>query len=911
MKKEMKEVGRGRRPERICGGLGLVRALSLGLLLCLPMLAETPSKTYDPYAPLPQDAGAAGLSQMLLHLQTTARLMQTVAHPDDEDGGMLTLESRGEGASALLMTLNRGEGGQNKIGSNLFDVLGVLRTLELTASDRYYGVEQRFSRVADFGYSKNPEETFQKWQGHDIALGDMVRVIRTFRPDVLVARFSGTERDGHGHHQASAILTREAFRVAADPSRFSEQIKQGLQPWQAKKLYIGNVCGFGALTCPPENYTVKLNTGAVNPALGMSYIQFAMEGLRHQLSQGAGGWSVDAGPHFAFYKLVDSVLPPTTDKDGHEKNFWDGLDTSLPGLAERLGEEEKKVPWLRTGLGEMQDNVKKAQAAADPALASQFLLSGLEVTQQLTQRIETSTLSGPAKDDLLVELKTKQQQFEKAANLAAGVEFHITVAGPAGANPDEAFVAVPGQNFELTAHFSSHVNANLRKIELDLPAGWTSKLVHANPDSQQVNSAETFQVTVPADAKYTRPYWHRDNPEVDSVNTIDDPHDATLPFSPPPVQAHAVYALDGKIGVARAVAMAKYKDPAAGEVERPLAVAPAFSVMLEPGSQTIRMAGDPGCDVRVGVSYNLSAVAKGNLRLQVPPNWRVEPAELPVEFHQRGEKRDFQFKVFPASLKEGRAEIRAVLTSGGKDYTEGYSLVTREDLASAYYYQPAVQRVSVVDVNVPKGLKVGYIMGAGDDIPTVLEQIGMNVTLIPAEKLASEDLSRYGTIVLGIRAYDTQKDLIANNKKLLDYVSAGGTLVVQYNTGVGDFNGGHFTPYPAQLGRGRVSVEEAPVETLAPEDRAFRYPNQITQKDFEGWVQERGLYFMDQWDGNFKPLLASHDPGEPPLKGGLLEAKYGKGVYIYAGYAFFRQLPAGVPGAIRLYVNLLSAGREK
>ena len=243
------------------------------------------------YDPLPQETGANGLKLMLRRLQTTGRLMQTTAHPDDEDGGMLTLEARGKGVSTLLMTLNRGEGGQNKLGSNLFDALGVLRTLELLAADRYYGVEQRFSRVADFGYSKTAEETFQKWQGHDIALSDMVRVIRTFRPDVLVARFSGTERDGHGHHQASAILTREAFRAAADPKRFPEQIAAGLQPWQPKKLYIGNVCGFGAKTCDAANYTVKLNTGTVDPLLGASYIQFAMLGLRHQKSQGAANWT--------------------------------------------------------------------------------------------------------------------------------------------------------------------------------------------------------------------------------------------------------------------------------------------------------------------------------------------------------------------------------------------------------------------------------------------------------------------------------------------------------------------------------------------------------------------------------------------------------------------------------------------
>src|SRR5216683_2577656 len=274
--------------------LGLALPLSLGTLFAAAP-AQAPAAGQSPVDPLPPDTGVTGLKQMLVRLQTTARLMQTTAHPDDEDGGMLALESRGHGATTLLMTLTRGEGGQNKVGSNLFDVLGVLRALELTASDRYYGVEQRFSRVADFGYSKNPEETFQKWGGHDIALGDMVRVIRTFRPDVLVARFSGTDRDGHGHHQASAILTKEAFRAAADSNRFPEQIREGLRPWQAEKLYIGNVCGFFSTTCADENWTVKLDRGVVDPVLGMSYAQMAADGLAHQRSQGHGEYKVPPG----------------------------------------------------------------------------------------------------------------------------------------------------------------------------------------------------------------------------------------------------------------------------------------------------------------------------------------------------------------------------------------------------------------------------------------------------------------------------------------------------------------------------------------------------------------------------------------------------------------------------------------
>jgi hypothetical protein len=366
--------------------------------------------------------------------------------------------------------------------------------------------------------------------------------------------------------------------------------------------------------------------------------------------------------------------------------------------------------------------------------------------------------------------------------------------------------------------------------------------------------------------------------------------------------------------------MVKYRDASGAIAERPLAVAPAFSVMLDPGEQVIPTEDGPQSRVKVDVSSNLNSKAlpaahgagdpeeQGVLRVEVPDSWRVEPGQRDIAFHERGERQSEDFKVLPGNRTEGRQEIQASLKSGHRNYDEGFSVVTREDLGTFYYYQPAVQRVSVVDVKVPKDMKVGYVMGAGDEIPTVLQQIGMDVTMIPAEKLSSEDLSRYPTIVLGIRAYDTQKDVIANNKRLLDFVQAGGRLVVQYNAAAADFNAGKFTPYPATLSRARVSVEEAPVAILDPASPIFHSPNEITQKDFEGWVQERGLYFMSQWDPNYTPLLESHDPGEGEQKGGLLVAHYGKGTYIYTGYAFFRQLPAGVPGAVRLFVNLV-AGR--
>jgi LmbE family N-acetylglucosaminyl deacetylase len=899
------------------------------------------------YDPLPQDIGEDGLQLTLRKLKTTGRLMQIDAHPDDEDGGMLTLEARGQGVETLLMTLTRGEGGQNKLGSNLFDVLGVLRTLEVLAADRYYGVEQRFSSVADFGYSKTPEETFQKWHGHDIALGDIVLVIRTFRPDVLIARFSGTERDGHGHHQASAILTKEAFRAAADPNRFPEQIAEGLQPWQPKKLYIGNVCGFGAATCDAEKYTVKLNTGKVDPVLGTSYVQFALKGLQHQESQGLAGVSVPQGDRFTYYKLVDAapelLMTAAKDKDGHEQDFFDGIDVTLAGAAARLGDEEKRAPWLHGELQSIAAEIKRAddKAESDPASTGEPLSKAAASLEAAMDRLSKSSVSDVAKANVMLLLETKRQQAQRAANIALSLRLEANVVSgtdhgkTAPPFKDALTVVSPGQIFQITAkmHNGSERWLLVDHAELEGGEAWIQQ---ADAGQMTVGPGQdyyaNFALKVPADAPVSRPYWHRDNPETDSLNTIDDERYRTLPFAPPPLRVRVHYELiesnrlhspapemlrkhgdkETPPQEIAATVYAPFTQEDGSRYRFPLAVAPVFSLSLEPGEQVLPVSDGRQLTVKVGADSNLSGAPGGTLHLKLPANWRDQPNQLQLSLPKRGDQCDSSFNVQPASLQEEREEIRALLEAGGERYTEGYTLVTREDLGAAYYYQPALQHVSIVDVKVPKDLKLGYIMGAGDDIPTVLEQIGMNVTMIPADKLPTEDLSKYQTIVLGIRAYDTQNDVIANNKRLLDYVSAGGRLVVQYNTmgsfGVPiDFNGGKYTPYPATLSRARVSVEEAPVRILEPSNAIFHYPNEITQKDFEGWVQERGLYFMSQWDSHFTPLLESHDPGEPEQKGGLLIAQYGKGTYIYTGYAFFRQLPAGVPGAVRLFVNLVSA----
>ena len=587
------------------------------------------------------------------------------------------------------------------------------------------------------------------------------------------------------------------------------------------------------------------------------------------------------------------------------------------------------MPWLRPALVEMAGRLKQAEVTreSDPSAAALPLFAVARSIALLAAekgKIESSALSPTAKADLMQRLREKRGEAETGGNLAMNVTLEASVLSPTGATlpheRDALTVISPGQKFtvQVRLHNGSKYPLCVRGVSLeDLSSSGTPQvLVDERADSGPIHPGQDhdteLHLTLPPNALVTRPYWHRDHPEEDAVNTLDQPRYATLPFTPTPFHVRAEYGCTESIPAGSRVGISSellvhFLDDGGREQKRTLAVAPEFSVMLEPGGLVIPVERGSSSSVKVEVSSNRDGTPGGKLHLEAPLGWRIEPAELPVRLDRRGQTEAYRFQVVPASLKEGRAEIRAVLEAGGKQYSEGYSLVTREDLGSFYYYQPAVQRVSMVDVKLPHQRKVGYIMGAGDDIPTVLEQIGMPVTLIPAEQLGSQDLSGLGTVVLGIRAYDTQKDVAANNPKLLDYVARGGTLVVQYNAGLGEFNHGHFTPYPAELSRVRVSVEEAPVQILAPADPLLHEPNQITQRDFDGWVQERGLYFMDQWDDHFKPILASADPGEEPQKGGLLKTQYGKGTYIYTGYAFFRQLPAGVPGAIRLFVNLLSA----
>ncbi len=758
-----------------------------------------------------------------------------------------------------------------------------------------------------------------------MALGDIVRAIRTFRPDVLTSRFSGTPRDGHGNHEASGVLTREAFRAAGDPNKFPEQIKEGLLAWQAKKLYLGNPPRmFQGGNIADEDYTLKLDTGEYSPVLGMSYAQFGLEGLAHQTSQGTGGIRVPPGHRYTYYKLMDSVLAPKP--SAHENDFLDGVDTSLLGLAARLGAEESKVPFLRPALESLQryaNEASKLFSMHDPSACAPALLAGRVETKALVTRLEGSKLSPSAKADLLSALRTKEEQFEQAANESLGVVLEATV-DVSGAPPAPSYfprmeqtlmLATPGQTFTLTARLYNRGKspAKVVRVALDLPEGWKSNGLKTEEGVVTAgdNFSAQFQVTVPENASSTRPYWSRIDPQAENIYTISDPKLLTLPLPPYPIHAAVVFSVPQGNGEAHALAKIKFVDPSAGQSERALAVGAPLSLLLTTPVVVVPVTGASSPTIDISVRSNVQSPVHATLKLETPQGWRTEPESIAVNLDHDGYVNSYTFQVTPQNLKEGTYQVTARADYNGKQYAEGFKLITRPDLDSFYAYRPATQNVQAVDVKLPPQLKVGYIMGAGDEIPSVLKSVGLNVNLVSPQELASGDLSRFDTIVTGIRAYDVRTDVREQNRRLLDYVNRGGTLIVQYNQSTSAFNEGHYTPFPATASNARVSVEEQPVEILAPEERVFSYPNKIAAKDFDGWVQERGLYFMSQWDPQFKPLISCYDPGESPQKGGLLMTRYGQGTYIYSGYAFFRQLPAGVPGAIRLFVNLLSAGHEE
>lgn len=880
------------------------RVVACGLFLCLiypSFLRAARAQMQEPS----ENKGAAAAWRALLRLRTTATVLHTTAHPDDEDGAMLAWLSRHEGVRTGLLTLNRGEGGANLVGSELYDALGILRTEELLAAGRYYGVDQMFTRVTDFGFSKRMDETLEHW-GKDVVLGDVVRAVRMYRPDVIISRFHGKPRDGHGNHQTAGLMSAEVFRAAADPNAFPEQIKAGLPPWQVKKLYRS--------VRESEPATLRVDVGAYDPLTGKSYREIARDGLAHQRSQGAGAVRIPPGSAMSSWLLEESRLP----KADKEQSIFDGLNTTILGLAKLAGSTNINAELVIINSS-VEAAIKKFDARQPWAIAAD-LIAGQRATRALIEKVKASSIEDASKDHLLFLLGNKEREFNEAMNKALGLVMEVLVdpAKPAegpGAffQPRETFnVAIPGQQFSLTMSVVNRSPVALSRAETILAPkpGWEIKAkppVGNLPVNNSTLKAQ-FEIKVPDNAEYTRLYWSRANELREHIYTINNPEYLGLPFAPPDLVGWFNYEVDSVRFHLTQPAQTVYIDRPWGEQRRLLTVAPAMSVALAPRVGVVPIAAaNSTFNASVKVMNNVKGNATGQVRLQLPAGWTATPAAAPFSFTHEGEIANFTFNVSVPRVTAGTDyKVQAVAEYSGKQYTEGYEVIAHRDNEPRHLYRPAEMAVRGIAVNVAPNLHVGYVMGVGDEVPQALEQIGVKVTMLGEQDLASGNLDGYDAIIIGIRATAVRDDLKAYSKRLLEYCERGGNLVYQYQTQ--EFDAAPYGPYPYKLGARaeEVSEEDSKVTILDPANPVFNWPNKITAADFNGWVEERGSKWMSTWDDRYKPLLESHDREQAPQKGGLMYAQYGKGTFVYAAYAFYRQLPAGVQGGYKLFANIIS-----
>ncbi len=857
---------------------------------------------------VPQDTGAAGAWQKIQKLKTTASVLHGTAHPDDEHGGVLAKLSRGDGARVMMLTLTRGESGDNAIGPQLFDALALIRTDELLTADTYYGVdEQYFSTMIDYGFSKRLDETTDKW-GLENAFRDVVRVIRMARPWVVISRFQGNARDGHGNHSAAGLLSQQASEAAGDPNRFPEQIKEGLRPWSPLKVYIGGVRA-------DENWTVRIDSGEYNPVLGDSYANIASVGLSFQRSQNGGRYAPSAGPNYWYYtRTASRVTAP--DK---ESSIFDGIDTTYAGLFKTLG---RTAPaGVDATLAGIDAAVARAIATfkfTDPVSAVPALAEGLRLTRDV--------LAKSANDaDVMHVLRIKERQFQDAISAALGLELSAMAdpnpkPSPAGGGRGggRGIVAtmtapIPGQTFGVSVRLTSRGTMRIEpKSVLMLPApGFTPTVVSAQlPSDQQQSGIFFFSVKVADDAPITtKPYFSR-GAFTENRYTLSDPSIFGRPFNPPPFVAVANYMVSGVEIQMTDVVKRREPNLPYGYVVREVRTVPRIALTVSPMTAVVPLSSTRrAVDLDVTVMHNASAPTNGQLALTLPAGWTSTPAQHAFAFQRAGERSTYRFTVAAKTIDTQLRDVVAVATVDGKEYREGYELIEPRDLEARYLYRPSVAKVRGVDVQVVPNLKVGYVMGIGDQVPIGLQQLGATVTLLAERDLATTDLSVYDAIVTGTRAYAVREDLKTYNKRLLDYARNGGNMIVLYNTF--EMVPNEFAPFPGELlaSAEEVSEEDSPVTILAPNEQSFNWPNKITPADFNDWVEQRGSKFWTTWDKAYTPMISTFDRGQPPQSGGWLTAKYGKGHWTYFAYALHRQLPYGVPGAFRITANLLALGK--
>ncbi len=829
------------------------RVILAALLLLFPPVV---------FAQTAPPANLVTIEQDLKKLDVLGSVLYFAAHPDDENTRLLAYLAQEKHYRTGYLSLTRGDGGQNLLGSEQGELLGLIRTQELLAARRVDGAEQFFSRANDFGFSKGPDETLKIWD-HEKVLSDAVWVIRKFRPDVIICRFPTTGEGGHGHHTSSAIIAQEAFTAAADPKRFPEQLAF-VKPWQAKRL-LWNTFSFGNNnTIRPDQF--KVDVGVYNRIIGKGYGELAAESRSNHKTQGFGS-AAQRGESFEYFKTILGDAP--------KADLMDGVNTS----------------WKRTGKGGADietavEDIQKNFKVNDPAVSVSALVKLLDKVEQV--------------DDEYWRVQ-KTEEIKQLIAACAGLWFEAYVAEPTYAAGDQMSIRSEvisrfGLNISLNGltllQHADNVPADEDKIaHYDLSLNNSGKLIPANQLQSYSNNCIA--------AKITQPYWLETAHSLGSFN-IPNQNDVGNPENPDLAGIDFEFVIDGKpIHYYRRLVY-KYTDPVRGEVYQPLEITPPVTATIQSKDYVFNS------DAPHQVQVKLKSFTKSSGTVAIKPidGWKISPEKFNFEDKAKGDEWTVTYTISPTDNKPKTTVLQIVTTANGKAFSVGLQRIRYDHVPNITLFPPA--QAKLIDVALKTaGKKIAYIAGAGDLVPDALKQVGYDVHQLTENEILNGDLSIYDAIITGVRAWNINERLIYERQKLMDYVKNGGNLVVQYNNNAGILVK-QIGPYPFRPVNERVTDENAPVTILDSKSPLLNFPNKITQADFNGWIQERGLYFVTDIDPQYKTVLQMNDPGEAPNNGSLISCDYGKGRFVYTSLAFFRQLPAGVPGAYRLFVNLLS-----
>lgn len=814
-------------------------------------------------AQTPKRMNSSEIQQAIQKLNFLGSALYIAAHPDDENTRLIAYLSNEVKANTAYLSLTRGDGGQNLIGPEIESLLGLIRTQELLAARRVDGGNQLFSRANDFGFSKHPDETLKIWN-KDAVLSDVVWAIRKWQPDIVINRFDHrTPGRTHGHHTASAMLSLDACGLAPKADAYREQL-QYVSTWTPRRVFFNTgVFFFGSreeFEKADKSNLAQVDVGVYYPVLGKSNTEIAAESRSMHKCQGFGSTGV-RGSEMEYLELLKGDMP--TDKS----NLFEGINTT----------------WTRVQggapIGKLLASVESGFDPANPAASVPQLMQAFRLIDQLPD--------GYWK-------RVKRAEILEVIKACLGLFQEVVVAEP---------TLTPGQQTTLRMEVIQRTGKAVRLERVAfIPFGRDTAFNMSLTVNQRLNWSA--RVTLPENTPFTNPYWLNEQGTL-GLYSVEEQLLRGLPETPRQGRAVFYYLIEGvSVAISSDISFKK-TDPVAGEVYRPFEVTPPVYTRLDSkvylfpddGSRTVQVvvrAGKPGIE--------------GNVRLEVPQGWAVSPTAHAFRVGRMGEEATFLFQVTPP---DGQSDgfCRAVAEIGGKTYARSLVEIAYDHIPVQTVLAEARSRMVRIALE-RAGSKVGYIAGAGDDIPASLRAIGYDVDMLDGSDLQAGSLASYDAVITGVRAYNTNDDLRFGNAQLLEYVKNGGTLIVQYNTNTElRVPSSEIGPYSFRISRDRVTVEEAEMRFLLPGHAVLNTPNKISASDFEGWIQERGLYFPDQWDPAFAAPLSCNDPGEPALNGALLIAPYGKGHFCYTGLSFFRELPSGVPGAFRLFTNIISIGK--